>query len=182
MSVATTVIAERPAEGEFASFYGKYIAKVADGDVLDTLEAQLQRTISLLDEFGERGSTLRYGPDKWSVKQVVGHVMDAERIFAYRALCAARGESGALPGFDENRYVAASSFDARTLNSILGELTATRRATLALFRNMNADEVSRRVTANGVPVTVRALAWIIAGHEEHHVGLLRERYLPLVNG
>lgn len=170
----------RPAADEFAPYYGKYIAKVADGDLFTTLETQLQGTISLLDSFGESGASLRYAPGKWSVKQVVGHVADCERIFAYRALAAARGEVNALPGFEENAYVANADFDTRTLNSLMGELTAVRRASLALFRNLGDDALMRRVTANSQPITGRALAWIIAGHEVHHIGLLRERYLPLL--
>lgn len=170
----------RPAEDEFAPYYGKYIARVPDGDLLGQLESQLQETVALLDTFGESGSGLRYAPGKWTVKEVVGHFTDTERIFTYRALCAARGEQTGLPGFDENAYVAGASFDERTLNSLMGELTAVRRASLALFRNLDDAALSRRVVANGAPISARAIAWIVAGHEIHHVGLLRERYLPLV--
>jgi uncharacterized damage-inducible protein DinB len=178
MTLASSVLTTRPADDEYLSYYGKYIARVPDGDLLAGLESQLEETVALLDEFGEAGAGTRYAPGKWSVKELVGHVADAERIFAYRALCAARGEGGGLPGFDENAYVENAGFDGRTLNSLMGELTAVRRATLSLFRNLRDDELTRRVTANGAPVSVRALAWIIAGHERHHVGLLRERYLP----
>lgn len=170
----------RPTPDEYSPYYGKYIDRVPDGDLFETLESQLQRTVELLDSFGETGAALRYAPGKWSVKEVVGHVTDAERIFTYRALCAARGEPGALPGFDENAYVAGAHFDTRTLNSLLGELTAVRRSTLALFRNLGDDALVSRVVANGVPVTPRALAWILAGHELHHASLLRERYQPLL--
>jgi uncharacterized damage-inducible protein DinB len=170
----------RPTPDEYSPYYGKYIDRVPDGDLFETLESQLQRTVELLDTFGETGAALRYAPGKWSVKEIVGHVTDAERIFSYRALCAARGEPGALPGFDENAYVAGAHFDARTLNSLLGELTAVRRSTLALFRNLDDDALISRVVANGVPVTPRALAWIVAGHELHHAALLRERYRPLL--
>jgi uncharacterized damage-inducible protein DinB len=111
------------------------------------------------------------------VKEVVGHVADTERIFVYRALCAARAEAGVLPGFDENAYVANAGFDARTLNSLLGELTAVRRATLSFFRSLSEEQLARRVTANNKPYTARAIAWIIAGHERHHARLLAERYL-----
>ena len=170
----------RPTGDEHSPYYGKYIERVPEGDVFETLESQLQRTVELLDTFGETGGALRYAPGKWSVKEVVGHITDTERIFTYRALCAARGEAGPLPGFDENAYVAGAHFDARTLNSLLGEITVVRRATLALFRNLGEDALVRRVIANGVPITPRAIAWIIAGHELHHASLLRERYLPLL--
>ncbi|MBV9879722.1 MAG: DinB family protein [Gemmatirosa sp.] len=182
MPAAAAVLTSRPAEGEFNPYYGTYIAKVPDGDLLATLESQLEDTVALLDEFGESGAGTRYAPGKWSVKSVVGHLTDAERIFTYRALCAARGEAAELPGFDENAYVDVAAFDGRTLNSLMGELTAVRRATLSLFRNLGDDELTRRVSANRSPISARALAWIIAGHERHHAGLLRERYLPALRG
>jgi uncharacterized damage-inducible protein DinB len=175
---APSLLSAPPAADEFAPYYATYIDTVPRGDVLATLEAQLPETIALLDRFGEARAGHRYGPDKWSVKEVVGHVTDTERIFAYRALCAARGETGSLPGFDENAYTPGGEFDRRTLNSLLGELTAVRRATISLFRNLDDAQLARRVVANGVPVSARALAWIIAGHERHHARILAERYLP----
>lgn len=170
-------LAARPAADEFAPYYAKYIDAVPDGDVLGTLESQIEETVALLSDIGEVRAGHRYAPGKWSIKEVVGHVADAERVFGYRALCAARGEAGGLPAFDENAYVAGADFDARTLNSLLGELTAVRRATLSLFRNLSDDALARRVVANQNAVSARALAWICAGHERHHVRLLRERYL-----
>ncbi len=145
--------------------------------MLATLERQLAETVAVLDAVGEERAGFRYAPGKWSVREVVGHCVDTERVFAFRALAAARGEPAALPGYDENAYVAAADFERRTLNSLLGEWTATRRATLALFRNLGAEALARRVVANGVPVTARALAWITAGHELHHRRILRERYV-----
>jgi uncharacterized damage-inducible protein DinB len=179
MSIAVpALLAEPPAAdgGEFLPYYAAYVALVPAGDVLSTLEAQLEETVAVLDAIGEERAGYRYAPGKWSVREVVGHVIDAERVFAYRAMCAARGETNGLPGFDENAWVAGSDFDRRTLNSLLGELTAVRRATLSFFRNLDPGALARRVTANGAPVTTRALAWIIAGHERHHRALLVERY------
>lgn len=176
-ATASTALASRPADDEYLAYYGRYIAQVPDGDLRETLEGQLAETVMLLNGVGEAGAGTRYAPGKWSVKQVVGHLTDAERIFAYRAVCAARGETGGLPAFDENRYVDNAHFDARSLNSLLGELTAVRRATLALLHNLDDEELMRRVTANDAPVSVRALAWIIAGHERHHTTIIRERYL-----
>lgn len=167
----------KPPAGEYAEFYAKYVAAVPEGDLLVTLETQLQELVALLDGLGEQRAGHRYAPGKWSVKEVVGHIADAERIFAVRALAAARGETQTLPGFDENAYVASAQFDGRTLNSLLGELTAVRRATLALFRSFDEGVLARTVNANGRPVSARALAWIVAGHERHHVQILRERYL-----
>ena len=173
----SSLLASPPAADEYLAYYQKYIDQVPAGDVLDTLEAQLADTVALLDRFGEARAGHRYAEGKWSVREVVGHVADAERIFVYRALCASRGEAGSLPGSDENAYVDEAGFDARTLNSLLGELTAVRRATLSLFRNLAEEQLMRRVIANGHPITPRALAWIIAGHERHHARLLAERYL-----
>jgi uncharacterized damage-inducible protein DinB len=166
----------RPGADEFAPYYARYIDLVPDGDVLDTMERQLEETVALLDRVTEARAGHRYAEGKWSVREVCGHLADAERIFAYRALCVARGETKSLPGFDENAYVAGADFDARTLNSFLGELTAVRRATLALFRNLDVGALARRGTANDTPITPRALAWITAGHERHHQQILRERY------
>ena len=173
----TSLLATPPEADEFAPYYARYIDHVPHGDVLETLEAQHADTVELLDRFGEARGAHRYAPGKWSVKEVVGHVADAERIFTYRALCAARGEPGALPSFDENAYVERADFDRRTLNSLLGEFTAVRRATLSLFRNLDDGQLARRVVANNQPVSARAIAWIVAGHERHHARLLRERYL-----
>jgi uncharacterized damage-inducible protein DinB len=172
-----SALATRPSADEFAPYYATYVDAVPDGDVLQTLETQLESTVALLDEIGEARAGHRYAEGKWSVRELVGHMIDAERIFVYRAMCAARGEAGALPGFDENAYVANAHFEGRTLGSLLGELTAVRRATLALCRNLEPAALARRVTANGAPVSTRALVWITAGHERHHARILRERYL-----
>ncbi len=180
MPVAVSpLLAQPPAAdaGEFLPYYGTYVALVEPGDVVTTLETQLADTVAVLDELGEERAGHRYAPGKWSVREVVGHLVDAERVFAYRAMCAARGESAGLPGFDEDAWVAASDFDRRTLNSLMGELTAVRRATVALYRNLDDAALARRVVASDAPVTARALAWITAGHELHHRRLLRERYL-----
>ena len=171
------LLTTRPAPGEFAPYYARYVDAVPDGDVLETIETHLDAWVELLDRFGEARAGHRYAPGKWSVKEVIGHLADAERIFVYRALCAARGESGPLPAFDENAYVARADFDRRTLNSLLGEFTAVRRATLSLFRNLDDEALARRVVANNQPVSARAIAWIAAGHERHHARLLEERYL-----
>ena len=173
------LLAEPPVEGsgEFLPYYARYVALVPEGNVLDALEAQLADTVALVDRVGEARAGHRYAPGKWSVRELLGHVVDTERVFAYRALCAARGETAQLPGFDENAWVAGADFDARTLGSLMGELTAVRRATLALFRNMDEAALARRVVANGAPLSARAVAWIVAGHERHHQALLRDRYL-----
>ena len=173
----TSLFASPPAADEYATFYAGYVARVPAGDVLDTLERQIDETLTLFGEFGEAGSAHRYAPGKWSVKQMAGHMADTERVFVYRAMCIARGETQSLPGFDENAYVTGANFDERSLASLLGELAAVRRATLTFFRNLDERALLRRGLANDAPVTPRSIAYILAGHERHHHALLRERYV-----
>lgn len=172
----TAAAIPRPVAAEYAPYYGRYIDKVPDGDLLRTLEDQGRETQAVLAGLSEAKALHRYAPGKWSVKEVIGHVTDTERVYSYRALRFARGDATALPGFDENAWVPAGSFDARSLADLAAELDAVRRATLALFRGLDAAALARRGTASDNAVSVRAIAWIIAGHERHHVALLHERY------
>jgi uncharacterized damage-inducible protein DinB len=167
----------RPTPDEFAAFYAGYVGQVPDGDVLDALEQGRQDAKKLLGKLSEAQAAHRYAPGKWSIKGVVGHIADAERVFVYRALWFARGGAGTLPGWDENAWAAESNFDAQTLKDLLRGYSAVRDATLALFRSLPGEVWTRRGSANNNPVTVRALAWITAGHERHHLKILRERYL-----
>lgn len=169
-------IQERPATDEYAASHQAYIARVPDGDVVEILSRQLERTRALLAPLPPERARHRYAPGKWSVVEVVGHVCDSERIFAYRALRIARGDATPLPGFDENTYVPAGRFDARRIEDVLAELESVRAATLTLLRTFDADAWKRRGTANQASVSARGLAYVIAGHELHHTGLLRERY------
>jgi hypothetical protein len=171
----TTVI-ERPEPGEYVEYYQQYISKVPPGDVLAALEGQIGATRRLLIGLSEQQAMSRYAPGKWSVKEVVGHLSDSERVMSHRALRFARGDRTPLPGFDENQYVPAGAFDARPLTSLVDEFAAVRAASLALFTSLDAAASRRQGEANGHPISVRALAYIIAGHELHHVALLRERY------
>jgi hypothetical protein len=166
-----------PDSGEYAPYYEKYVALVAGGDVVEGLERQGAETLALLRSLPEERGSHRYGPGKWSLKQLVGHVLDTERIFTYRALAIARGERQPLPGMDQEEYMAGADFDARTLSSLADEFEAVRGATLHLFRHLSPEAWGRRGTASDNEVTVRALAYITAGHEAHHVRILRERYL-----
>lgn len=166
----------RPESDEFAPFYAPYVTSVPEGDVLDTLSTQLTETLTRLRAVPEERGSFRYQPDKWSIKEVIGHMTDTERVYTYRALRVARGDETPLSGFDQNVYVAASRAERRLLASLLDEFEAVRRATLALFRSFDADVGVRRGVANGFPVSVRALAYITAGHVQHHVRLLDERY------
>ncbi len=166
----------RPDASEYAPFLGTYVAEVPEGDVLEILEEQGHGTQRLLAGLSETEGLHRYAPGKWSVKEVVGHLMDSERVFAYRALRFARADATALPGFDEQAWVPAGHFDARPLAALAAELDQVRRGTLALFRSFDPDTLARRGTANNHEISVRALAYVIAGHERHHLRILRERY------
>lgn len=168
---------QRPEADEFTSYYQRYVERVPDGDVVRTLDEQIIETLALLASVPEERASFRYAEDKWSIRQVVGHMCDVERIFVYRATRFARGDRTELPGFDENEYVANAHFDGRTLASLADELEAVRWATVALFDSLDDEEFLRRGVANHAPVSVRALGWITAGHERHHTEILRTRYL-----
>jgi hypothetical protein len=167
----------RPAPTDYAPYYGTYINQVSEGDVLAVLAGQIDDTAALLRAVPQARWTHRYAPGKWSVSEVVGHLADTERIFAYRALRFARNDATPLAGFDENQYVPPANFDTRPLRDLTEELRAVRLASLALFRGLDDAALARRGTANKVEIAVRAFPWIIAGHERHHVKVLRERYL-----
>jgi uncharacterized damage-inducible protein DinB len=167
----------RPVPGEFAPFHAAYVAAVPEGDVLATLKKQHGETLRLLSRLGEKRSKHRYAPGKWSIREVIGHLIDAERVFTYRALTFARADRTALPGFDENMWASASNAESRTLKSLLDELKAVRAATLALFRGFNEEQLARTGVASGHAMSVRGLVYVTTGHERHHVRILRERYL-----
>jgi uncharacterized damage-inducible protein DinB len=168
----------RPQADEYAPYFAQYLAKLPSGELLEILEAQWEELGCLLEELDDEAADHRYAEGKWSVKEVLGHILDAERIFAYRLLRIARGDSTPLAGFDENAYVAAANFGARPLESILEEYDLVRGHTLSLLRSLDLACLARMGTSNGKPVSARALAWLIAGHEHHHMGVLKEKYLP----
>jgi uncharacterized damage-inducible protein DinB len=168
----------RPAADEYATYYARYIEQVPEGNVLELLRRQADDTVALVGKLSDRDAEFRYADGKWSIKEVIGHVVDVERIFVYRALCFARGETGTLPGFEENDYVARAKFGGRTLGDLVAEFALVRAATVPFFAGLDAEELTRRGTANHNPYSVRALAYIIAGHERHHAKILAERYLP----
>ncbi len=158
------------------SHFVGYIQRVPELDPVIVCASQIEDTAALLRGLSEAAAMHRYEHGKWSVKEVVGHLADIERIMAYRALRIARGDTTPLPGFDENAYVPVAKFDARSLADLVGELRTSRAATLALLRTFDADAWRRRGTASGKPVSVRAIAYMIPGHERHHVEILRTRY------
>ena len=166
----------RPETSEYDAFYQTYVAALPDGCILDRLQAQGTECQQLLATIDDQRALYRYADGKWSIKEVLGHLCDAERIFAYRALTIARGDRVPLPGFDENEYVAAAGFDRLPLAALAAGLAHVRAATRFLFSSLTSEERARQGLANDSRITVRALAWIIAGHERHHLDVLRERY------
>lgn len=170
----------RPEPGEYASFYEKYIGLYPGKDVVSALEAQRLQTMQLFAGRSERDGNFRYAVDKWTVKDVVGHITDSERIFTYRALRIARGDQTPIEGFEQDDYVRGGGFNERTLASLVEEFAQVRGATLALVRSFGEDAWLRRGTANKNEVSVRALAFITAGHELHHRQILEERYFSAI--
>ena len=173
----TAARTSRPAQGEFLPYYEKYIVLVPAGDVVSTLDTQMGDTQALLRGLPASTSTYRYAPDKWSVNEVIGHLIDSERIFSGRALRFARNDATPLPGFEQDDYVQNSNADAYPLAELASELDAVRRATVFLFKHLDEPAWMRRGTASNGEVSVRALAYIIAGHELHHREILHTRYL-----
>jgi hypothetical protein len=171
-----TFTIERPAASEHAPAYAPYIAKIPAGDILDILEQQRLEAVKFFASVPEEGGTYRYQPGKWSVVDVMQHLIDAERIFSTRALRIGRGDKTPMPGWDENEYAAMAGADGRDPSDLAQEFDLVRRGTLALIRSFDPEAIERRGTANNFEVTVRALVYIMAGHVAHHLGVLRERY------
>ena len=167
----------RPSSDEYSPYYGGYIDQVPEGDILTHLAGQIERTVQLLQGLTPEQAAFRPTPTDWSVKEVICHISDSERIFAYRALRIARADTTPLAGFDQEPYVAAAEADARPLADLLAEFAIVRASTLWLFRSLPAAAWVRRGVASDAPVSVRALAYIIAGHENHHVRSLINEYL-----
>jgi uncharacterized damage-inducible protein DinB len=172
-----TVSITRPEAREHSEYYSRYIQRVPDGDVVALLREQLTDTVALLRDLSPERADSTYAPGKWTIKEVVGHLADTERVMAHRALRFSRDDKTDLPGFDENAYVANANFGRRTLGDLLEEFQAIRASTIQFASHLDVTEVTRSGKANGQPVSVRALIYIIAGHERHHVALIRERYL-----
>jgi len=167
----------RPEVGEYAPSFADYVARIADDeDIVAVLVTQLDQVLARLGRIPEVRGDYRYAPGKWSIKEIVGHLCDTERVFAYRALRVARGDSTPLPSFDDQAYVAEVHAGDRTLADLAAEWGDVRRATVALFGNLPAPAWQRRGIASDQPISVRALAHIIAGHVRHHLQTLEERY------
>src|SRR5216684_1116446 len=172
----------RPLPGEYAPYYERYISLVADDDILNTLDEQRRQTLLVLCSRSDPDGDFRYAPDKWSAKEVLGHVCDSERVFAYRALRIARADATPMEGFEQDDYVRNGPFVYRSLADLIEDYIAVRRATLSLLRNLDEAAWSRRGIANKNEVSVRGLAYIIAGHELHHRRILEEKYFAVSRG
>ena len=171
---------KRPAPTEHAEYYANYISKVPGTDVFGVLESQRLQMLQLFTGRSERDGNFRYAPGKWTVKEVLGHITDTERIFSYRTLRIARGDKTPLPGFEQDEYVRDGAFGERTLRDLAEEFGAVRIASIALFRSLNEAAWERRGVADQKEVTVRALAFITAGHQMHHRIILEERYFQAI--
>jgi DinB superfamily len=167
----------RPTPNEAAHYYFTYIDRISSDDVVAALEAQRHTALSVIANISEENSLHRYAPDKWSIRQILNHVNDTERVFLYRALWFARGFDTPLPAFDQNIAVPAAVADQFSWASHVADFNAVRAATLSFFRNLPNDAWSQTGIASDNPVSVRALAYIIAGHVAHHIAILEERYL-----
>ncbi|MCZ6598438.1 MAG: DinB family protein [Planctomycetota bacterium] len=168
---------KRPARDEYHEFYDEYVSLVPDGDVVAILKDQRDEVLALLDGLPAEKHDHRYAPGKWSIKQVLGHLIDTERIFAFRALHIARGDAQPLPGMDQDEWMATADFGRRPLASLLDEYGHLRSASIGLFEGFDEEVLGRVGTANDVRFTVRTFPYIMAGHERHHVEVLKERYL-----
>jgi len=167
----------RPRPGDYSTYYETYIKLIEGEDILKILNDQSKRTQEILNSFSEHRGNYRYAEGKWTVKEVVGHLLDTERVFAYRALCIARGEKKSLPGFDQDDYVKEGNFNRRELFDLNYEFRLLRESNLLLFRTFTPDMLKLKGFANESSVTVLAILFMIAGHEKHHMNVLREKYM-----
>jgi hypothetical protein len=177
---AIPIAISRPPADEYMPYYGKYISLVTGDDILASLQNQLRDTVKLLTSISAQAAEFRYAPEKWSIKEMVGHVIDTERIFAYRALRIARNDRTPIEGFEQDDYVRYGPFGECRLSDLIEEFGYVRNASLALFRGLNHEAWMRRGIANKNEISVRALAYVVAGHELHHRTVLQEKYLPHV--
>ncbi len=169
---------EFPKQSEYPDYYKVYIDQIPDDDnIINVLKAGREKMQSLIKSIPEEKGEHSYAPGKWSIKEVMGHVADVERVMAYRAMCIARGEKKSLPGFEQDDYVASADFNSRSLHDLAEELLHLRDSNISLFKSFNNETLMRQGTANNYDITVRAFMFIIAGHELHHMRILKERYL-----
>ena len=175
--MVNTIRSTPPEPSEHAPYYGRYTSLVAKGDIVDTLARQGPETIALLSSLSDEQANYRYAPGKWSIKEMLGHVVDTERIFAYRALRIARNDQTPIEGFEQDDYVRGANFSEHRIKDMLEEFAIVRRASILLFQQLSPEAWLRHGTASQMGISVRALAYIIAGHEIYHRNALKEKYL-----
>lgn len=172
----SAVTIARPEIGEFASYFEGYVSLVPETDIISALRAQTGELTDLVRQIPEERGGFRYAPDKWTIREVLGHLADTERVMSYRATCLARGERNELPGFDENEYVRTANFDQWTLADLAAQFESLRKANVAVLEHLDRDAWNRRGIVNSNSITVSAIAWVMAGHVRHHLKVLKERY------
>jgi hypothetical protein len=170
----------RPEENEFAPAYKGYISQVLEDDAIVALEAELNESLAFFRAIDEQASKTAYAEGKWTIRQVLGHIVDTERVMSYRALRFARNDKTELPGFEQDDFMRGASFNEVSMGDMLREFEYLRRANILMFRNLSAEAWERRGVASGREITVRALAYIVVGHEKHHRKVVRERYLSAI--
>lgn len=175
------LIISRPGPQEYAPYYERYISLVSGEDGLRALQSQIEETAPWLARLPSEIGSYRYEAGKWTVREVLGHMIDAERVFAYRALRFSRKDATPLPGFEQDDFIREGPYETCTVKDLAEEFSLVRKSTLCLFRNMNQDILNRTGSANGDAMSTRAAAWVIAGHELHHMSILRDRYQPKRN-
>ena len=167
----------RPRADEHLAYYSTYIDRVPDGDIVEILKRETPQALEFLRSIPESKFDFQYAPEKWTIRQIVGHLSDGERVFQYRAWRFSRADTTPVPGFEENLYVANAPFARVSMPDLIDEFENLRRASIHLFENLDEEAMSRRGAANNAEVSVRAIAYIIAGHVSHHIQVLKERYL-----
>ena len=180
--ILTTVAIAPPKPSEYDPYYGTYISLVERGDILRAMEQQLSETTAVLSQLTGQQGAYRYAPDKWSVKEMLGHLIDSERIFTYRALRVARGDKTPIEGFEQDDYVPYGRFDQRALATLVEEFASVRQSSLFLFKYLDTEAWMRQGIANRKEISVRALAYVIAGHELHHRKMIKDKYLTAAAG
>lgn len=175
-------IARRPSSGDYAPYYEGYVSLVPESDIVSVFRQQNRQVTEFIKAIPQASAGFRYAPGKWTIREVLGHVADGERVFSYRATCLARGEQSGLPGFDENQYVRTANFDTWSLSDLSAEFDSLRKANVLLLEHLDEEAWQRSGIVNQNHITVPGLAWIMAGHVRHHVNVLNERYLPLIAG
>jgi hypothetical protein len=167
----------RPDASEYFEYYGKYIQLVPENDVVQAMASKIDRTLEYIRALPATSGDKRYSPGKWSVKEVVGHIIDIERLFGARALFFARSTPGPLPGIEQDDWMKVAGFSERSLNDLSNEFESVRRSSLHFFRNLDEKAWMRKGIASNREFTVRAIAYIIVGHERHHLEILKTRYI-----